>query len=130
MRVLIALPFLILLVLFALSNRTPVRIGLWPADYALEVPLSAAVLVTMALAFLFGAVLVWASTFGLRRRARHAEYAVRLLEEQVQELKSRVRRPAAPSSAQPLETTDGLREMKPTREMKPQMNTDKAIERR
>lgn len=128
MRVLIALPFLILLVLFALSNRAPVHIGLWPADYALVVPLSVAVLVAMAVAFLFGAVLVWGSTFGLRRRARRAEYAVRLLEEQVQELKARVRRPGGGGSAVRLETVaDGVGGMKSqvnTEDLKPQTNTD------
>ena len=119
MRVLIALPLLIILVLFALSNRTPVHIGLWPADYGLEVPLSAAVLVGMAVAFLFGAVLVWSSTFGLRRRARRAEYAVRLLEEQVQELKARLTRRVPAGSAVPFEAADKLAGAKP------QMNAEK-----
>jgi lipopolysaccharide assembly protein A len=90
MRLLIALPFLLLLVLFALSNTQPVRVGLWPTGYGLETPLSAAVLVGMALAFLFGALLVWMSELGQRRRARRAEQTVRLLEEQVQELKARL----------------------------------------
>ena len=40
MRLLIGLPLLLLLVLFALSNTAPVRLGLWPTDYALQLPLS------------------------------------------------------------------------------------------
>ena len=56
----------------------------------LEMPLSVAVLVGMAVAFLLGALLVWVSELGQRRRARRAEHTVRLLEEQVQELKARL----------------------------------------
>jgi uncharacterized integral membrane protein len=89
MRLLIALPLLLLLVLFALSNTAPVRLGLWPTDYVLQVPLSLAVLAGMTVAFLAGAVLVWLSALGMRRRARQAERAVRLLEAQVEELKAR-----------------------------------------
>ena len=44
MRLLIALPLLLIMVLFALSNTAPVRLHLWPTDYALELPLSLAVL--------------------------------------------------------------------------------------
>jgi putative membrane protein len=90
MRLLISLPLLLLLVLFALSNRTPVRLHLWPTDYALELPLSLAVVGAMALAFLAGGVTVWVSELAQRRRARRAELAVRLLEEQVQTLKAQL----------------------------------------
>ena len=94
MRLLIALPLLLLLVLFALSNTAPVRLRLWPTDYALELPLSLAVLGAMAIAFLLGGGMVWVSELAQRRRARRAEQAVRLLEAQVQELKARL--PQAP----------------------------------
>jgi uncharacterized integral membrane protein len=89
MRLLIALPLLLLLVSFALSNTAPVRLGLWPTDFALELPLSLTVIGGMAVAFLAGALLVWISDLALRRRARHAEETVRLLETQVQELRAR-----------------------------------------
>jgi uncharacterized integral membrane protein len=95
MRLLIGLPLLILLVLFALSNTTPVRLGLWPSDYTVQLPLSLTVLVAMAIAFLAGCVTVWVSELAQRRRARRAEQTVRLLEAQVQELKARL--PQSPS---------------------------------
>jgi lipopolysaccharide assembly protein A len=95
MRLLIGLPLLILLVLFALSNTTPVRLGLWPSDYTLQLPLSLTVLGAMAIAFLAGGVTVWVSELAQRRRARRAEQTVRLLEAQVQELKARL--PQSPS---------------------------------
>ena len=90
MRLLIGLPLLILLVLFALSNTMPVRLGLWPSDFTLQTPLSLAVLGAMAIAFLGGGVTVWLSELTQRRRARRAEQTVRLLEAQVQELKARL----------------------------------------
>ena len=95
MRLLFGLPLLILLVLFALSNTTPVRLGLWPSDYTLQLPLSLTVLGAMAIAFLAGGVTVWVSELAQRRRARRAEQTVRLLEAQVQELKARL--PQSPS---------------------------------
>lgn len=99
MRLLIAVPLLLLLVLFALSNREPVRIGMWPTDLAIEAPLSLSVLVAMAGAFLLGALLVWLSALAQRSRARRAEAQVRLLGEQLSELKARL---AKPTDAPPL----------------------------
>jgi putative membrane protein len=90
MRLLVLAPFLLLLVLFALSNTVPVRLGLWPTGLSLEAPLSLAILGAMGLAFLIGGLLVWIAELGQRRRARRAEQTVRLLEAQVQELRSRL----------------------------------------
>ncbi|HTU55043.1 MAG TPA: lipopolysaccharide assembly protein LapA domain-containing protein [Acetobacteraceae bacterium] len=80
MRLVIASPFLLLLVLFALSNTAPVSLGLWPTDLAVRLPLSLAVLAGMAIAFLAGALLVWTETLRQRARARRAEARARLLE--------------------------------------------------
>jgi uncharacterized integral membrane protein len=99
MRLIIALPFLAILVLFALSNPMSVRLGFWPTDYALEVPLSLAILVAAGIAFLIGGFLVWLNELGQRRRARHAEQHVRQLEEQVRELKARLSPPAMPPAS-------------------------------
>jgi putative membrane protein len=78
------------LVLFALSNTEVVRLGLWPMDYGLEMHLSLAILVAMAIAFLLGALVVWLSELAQRRRARRAERTVRLLEAEIEALKARV----------------------------------------
>ena len=76
------------LVLFALSNTESVRLGIWPTDYGVDVPLSLAILIAMAIAFLLGALVVWMSALAQRRRARRAERTVRLLEAQVEQLKA------------------------------------------
>ena len=85
------------LVLFALSNTAIVRLGLWPTDYGIDVPISIAILVAMAIAFLLGAFMVWMSELAQRRRARRAERKVRLLEAQIEALQGRV--PTALSQA-------------------------------
>ena len=83
-------PFLLLLVLFALSNAVPVQLGLWPTDLSLETPLSVAVLVASALFFVLGALVVGVGSLAQRRRARRAEGRVRALESEVAQLKLRL----------------------------------------
>lgn len=78
------------LVDFALTNRQSVPLSVWPLDYSVELPVSLAILVAMALAFLIGGLLVWFGSLSQRARARRAERAVRLLEAQVEELKARL----------------------------------------
>jgi lipopolysaccharide assembly protein A len=90
LRIIIAAPFLFLLVLFALSNPQPTEFKLWPTDYTAVLPLSLAVLGAMGVAFLLGALLLWLSVLSARARARRAEYRVKLLEAQVAELKARL----------------------------------------
>ena len=94
-RILIAAPFLALMVLFALSNPQPVKLGVWPTDYSIEVPLSLAVLAAMGMAFFLGALVIWVSAVAAAARARRAERQVRQLEAQLQEMKMRVSRPTS-----------------------------------
>ena len=82
-----AAPFLLLLVVFALSNRSTVQIGLWPTDLSLVVPLSLAVLGAGAIFFVLGAFVVGVGSLGQRRRARRAESRVRALEREVEALR-------------------------------------------
>lgn len=89
MRVLLAAPVLIVLVVFALSNRQVVQLGLWPTDIVVDAPVSVAVLVAAGLCFVVGGFMTWAATLALRARARRAERTVRQLEAQVQALQSR-----------------------------------------
>jgi len=89
LRIIIAAPFLFLLVLFALSNPQATEFKLWPTDYSVVLPLSLAVLGAMGVAFFLGALLLWMSALAARARARRAEHKVRLLEAQVAELKAR-----------------------------------------
>ena len=84
-----AAPFLLLLVVFALSNRGTVQFGLWPTDLALVAPLSLAVLGAGAVFFVLGAIVAGVGAFSQRRRARRAELRVRALEREVETLRPR-----------------------------------------
>lgn len=77
------------LVLFALSNTQMVTLGVWPTDYSIEVHLSLAILIAMAVAFFLGGILVWFTALAQGRRASRAERRVKLLEAQIEELKAR-----------------------------------------
>ena len=89
-RALIYIPLAFVLVLFALSNTQTVQVGIWPFDYSRELPLSIALLLTFAVAFLLGALLLWFSAIAARLRARRAEHAITMLESQVADLKARL----------------------------------------
>lgn len=103
MPFLLALPLLLILVAFALSNRQVVALGLWPTDYVLAAPLSVAILAAMGAAFLLGAVIVWGGSLGQRRRARRAETRVRVLEAELQAMRTTRPMPAGPALPAPLD---------------------------
>lgn len=90
-RLVVGIPLLLLMVLFALSNTEPVRLGLFPlGSLPVDVPLSVAILAALGLGFLLGGLRLWFTATRHRRAARRAEEAVRLLEAKHQELKARV----------------------------------------
>lgn len=69
--ILIGLPALLVVVLFALSNREPVSLGIWPLEMQWQVPLYLVVLGVGAVAFLLGASLGWISALRQRIKASH-----------------------------------------------------------
>jgi lipopolysaccharide assembly protein A len=94
LRLIPALILILILALFGLSNRQDVSIGFWPTDYTTQVPLAVAILIGMAIAFVFGAAIVWLDHLGLGRRARRAEAMVRRLQAQLAEAEMRQATPA------------------------------------
>lgn len=92
MRALLAIPLIFILIVFALSNKQTVGLGLWPTDIQIELPVSLAVLGIAGLFFLFGALVAWGGTVAERNRARRAEATVRQLEAQL--AATRATRPA------------------------------------
>lgn len=101
MRWILLLPLLVLLVLFGLSNRQEVMLGLWPFDLAWAVPLSVAVLVIAAMAFLLGALVAWAAGLPQRRQARKVQAAGTLLEAELAELRGQMARDVGPAGVVP-----------------------------
>lgn len=91
-RLVLLSPLALLLVLFAVSNREPVALRLWPFDLEWDAPLSVAVLVISAMAFLLGAGIAWGTSLKHRRRAREMEATAKTLRAEIAELRSRVAR--------------------------------------
>jgi len=90
-RLVVGIPLLLLMVLFALSNTDPVRLGLFPLGrLPFEIPVSIVILAALGLGFFMGGLRLWITALHHRRAARRAEDAMRLLEARHQELKSRM----------------------------------------
>jgi uncharacterized integral membrane protein len=93
LRLIPALILVLILVVFGLSNRQDVTLGFWPTDYAATIPLSVAILLGMAIAFVLGAAIVWLDHLGLGRRARRAEAQVARLQAQQAQAELRTQPP-------------------------------------
>lgn len=78
---LIGLPIMAVVVLFAISNRHLVEVGFWPLPVIVDVPAYILGLCTMAFGFVLGVVATWISGGSTRHRARVAESKARRLEE-------------------------------------------------
>src|SRR4051812_21847869 len=68
------------LALFAASNRTPVALGFWPFDLALELPLYLAILLTFFAGLCCGALAAWVGGRHWRREARQRRRRITALE--------------------------------------------------
>lgn len=97
---LVTLPLTLLVIAFALSNRGPVAVGLWPFDDLVEMPVYLLALGALAIGFLAGAALASfgtiAARYRARREAKRAEAAERKLAEAARASSSSV--PALPHS--------------------------------
>ncbi len=98
LRLILTLPFLILLVVFVVYNPTASDAklpGLPPWSSSLGV----ITLVTAVIFFLVGALFVWFAELRQRGRARRAEQQVRTLEGQVAELRTQLSQAVAQNVA-------------------------------
>jgi lipopolysaccharide assembly protein A len=86
LRLIITLPFLAVLVLFAIYNQQIVTLS-GPNGYSRQSSLAVVVMVVAIIFFLIGGLSVWFAELRQRRRARRAEQSVRGLETQIAELK-------------------------------------------
>ena len=80
LSLLITLPLTILFVVFAISNRTPATISLWPLPVAIDLPVFLLALGPLALGLFAGLLWLWTPLALSRRRARKAEERVAALE--------------------------------------------------
>ncbi|MBM3597960.1 MAG: LapA family protein [Alphaproteobacteria bacterium] len=66
----VMLPVTLAVVDFAVSNREPVALQMWPLPYAVELPVYMVALGMLLAGFVLGAFVAWATGLGARRRAR------------------------------------------------------------
>lgn len=83
---LIGLPVAAVAVVFAVVNRRPVDVELWPLPWTVALPLFVLVLGALAVGLVTGGVIVWISGARARRRARAEARRAALLEHRVKEL--------------------------------------------
>lgn len=95
----VVLPLLFIAAFFAIANRETVAIDLWPVFGAVTMPLFVALVGSLYIGFLFGALVAWWSGRRARNRARQAARRAEALQRELDEMKARTEaarpRPAA-----------------------------------
>ncbi len=92
---LIALPLAVLLVVFALSNRQPLTLGLWPLPDGFAVPAYAAVLLPLLIGLVAGMLVGAARRMAAQARASALARRVSSLERDLEAARAA---PAAPTT--------------------------------
>jgi uncharacterized integral membrane protein len=83
-------------VVFAVVNRAPITLNLWPLPYVAEAPLYLVLIATLALGVIAGGVAAWLGGARWRRRARDAARESESLRRRVEALeRDRAAAPAA-----------------------------------
>lgn len=83
------LPLAVVIVVFALSNRGPLDLGLWPLNETLIVPTYLAVLAPLVVGVLMGWVLAGTGRMRRRKADRAGKRRIEQLEQQVAILEGR-----------------------------------------
>ncbi|GAN53463.1 lipopolysaccharide assembly protein LapA domain-containing protein [Tanticharoenia sakaeratensis] len=100
LRLLIVLPFILALVIFAVTNPDPQQ--MWFVSYGWKTPAGILALATGAIFFVLGAFALWLGELRQRRRARRAEAQVRQLQAQVVDLHNRLNAQTATVTTTPV----------------------------
>jgi lipopolysaccharide assembly protein A len=73
----------LVLILFAVSNRESVSVGLWPLPALVELPLYLVVLGTLLVGFFAGELVAWVRNWRWRREARRSLDRIAVLEREL-----------------------------------------------
>jgi uncharacterized integral membrane protein len=87
LRIVLGLAGLIVIVAFAIANRTPVDVSFAPLPIVIELPVYGVFLMGLVLGGLLGGVAVWLGGAPYRRRSRRLRNKVWALENQLAVLK-------------------------------------------
>lgn len=93
------LPVTVIVVLFAIANRSPATLSFWPLPWAVDLPIYLIILGALFAGFLLGAAVAWLSGGRRRRRARQLAERVRAQDRQILELQRRQAAGTAPVPA-------------------------------
>jgi lipopolysaccharide assembly protein A len=79
-RLLLAIVFVAVIVIWSVANRQPVDVSFWPLPFEPQVPLFIVVLASLTLGVLIAWLVAWLSAWGMRRQARRDHRRVMALE--------------------------------------------------
>jgi len=97
---LIAVPLLVVMPLFAISNLDPVQLTIWPLPFVSPpVPVFVVALGGLAIGFFAGGLVAWFSAGRARARARAAERTVRIRDIEIEELRRKAQEAERESAA-------------------------------
>jgi uncharacterized integral membrane protein len=94
----VTLPVTLTVVVFAVFNRTPVEIDLFPLPWRPVLPAYLLVLGSLFFGFLLGAITAWIAAGPRRRRARRLAIEADVLSRELAEARRRQASPAPPAS--------------------------------
>ncbi len=83
----LTLPLIAVAAIFAIANREPITLDLWPFEASPQLPLFVILLVCLVFGLLVGGLASWLSAAPIRRRARQARRRVAELEREVARLR-------------------------------------------
>ncbi|MGE0717448.1 MAG: lipopolysaccharide assembly protein LapA domain-containing protein [Alphaproteobacteria bacterium] len=87
---LVAIPLIAAVVAFAVVNRGPVSLEIWPLPFIVTVPAFLVILAALSLGLVLGALAAWVSAGMQRRELRRRGRRIEALESEVQALRRRV----------------------------------------
>ena len=98
----VTLPIILVVMVFAVSNRDEVAINLWPTGLDLTVPFFVVVLGGFLAGFLVGAAIMWLSGAKRRARARRLRYRAEELERELNRLQRQAQAAKAGTARTPV----------------------------
>jgi lipopolysaccharide assembly protein A len=91
----------LVVILFAVSNRETVSVGLWPLPALVELPLYLVLLGTLVFGFVVGELVAWIGGWRWRREARRGRDRIAMLERELEAAQAQRRDAPAPIAALP-----------------------------
>jgi uncharacterized integral membrane protein len=90
----------VVLILFAVSNRELVSVGLWPLPFLVEVPLYLLCFLSLAIGALIGVAIAWMAGHRTRRELRARRRRIDALERELMATQSRLDDHQGPAKTQ------------------------------